>query len=45
MSKICLAKVLVGHFSNDDVTAKTPYGVDVLLHRPASLPIFLYWVG
>ena len=36
--------VLVGHSSNDSVTIKMPYGVDVL-HRPASHPIFSYWVG
>ena len=35
---------LVGHPSSDDVTIKMPYGVDVL-HRPASHPIFSYWVG
>ena len=36
---------LVGHPSSDGVTIKIPYGVDVLLHRPASHPIFSYWVG
>ena len=35
---------LVGHPSGDGVTVKMPYGVDVLLHRPASHPIFSYWV-
>ena len=35
---------LVGHPSSDGVTIKMPYGVDVL-HRPASHPIFCYWVG
>ena len=35
---------LVGHPSNDGVTIKMPYGVDVL-HRPPSHPIFSYWVG
>ena len=35
---------LVGHPSSDGVTIKMPYGVDVL-HRPASHPIFSYWVG
>ena len=35
---------LVGHSSSDGVTIKMPYGVDVL-HRPASHPIFSYWVG
>ena len=36
--------VLVGHPSSDGITIKMPYGVDVL-HRPASHPIFSYWVG
>ena len=35
---------LVVHPSSDGVTIKMPYGVDVL-HRPASHPIFSYWVG
>ena len=35
---------LVDHPSRDDVTTKMPYEVDVL-HRPASHPIFSYWVG
>ena len=35
---------LVGHPSSDRVTIKMPYGVDAL-HRPASHPIFSYWVG
>ena len=35
---------LVGHPSSDGVTIKMPFGVDVL-HRPASHPIFSYWVG
>ena len=35
---------LVGHPSNDGVTIKMPYGVDVL-HRPALHLIFSYWVG
>ena len=35
---------LVDHLSGDSVTMKMPYGVDVL-HRPASHPIFSYWVG
>ena len=35
---------LVGYPSSDSVTMKMPYGVDVL-HRPASHPIFSYWVG
>ena len=36
---------LVGHPSNDDITIKIPYGVDVLLHWLASHCIFSYWVG
>ena len=36
---------LVGHPSGDGITIKIPYGVDILLHRPASHPIFSYWVG
>ena len=35
---------LVDYPSSDGVTIKMPYGVDVL-HRPASHPIFSYWVG
>ena len=35
----------VGRPSSDGVTRKIPYGVDVLLHPPASHPIFFYWVG
>ena len=35
---------LAGHPSSDGITIKMPYGVDVL-HRPASHPIFSYWVG
>ena len=34
---------LVGHASSNGVTIKMPYGVDVL-HRPASHPIFSYWL-
>ena len=34
-----------GHPSSDGVTIKIPYGIDVLLHQPASQPIFSYWVG
>ena len=33
------------HPSGDGVTIKIPYSVDVLLHRPASHPIFSYWVS
>ena len=36
---------LIGHPSSDGITIKIPYGVDVLLRRPASHPIFSYWVG
>ena len=36
---------LVGNPSSDGITIKIPYGVDALLHRPASHPIFSYWVG
>ena len=36
--------VLVGHPSSDGITIKIPYKVDVLLHRPASHPIFFYWL-
>ena len=35
---VCL--VLVCHPSSGCITIKIPYGVDVLLHRPASHPIF-----
>ena len=36
---------LVGHPSNDGVTIKIPYAVDVLLYRPSSShPIFSHWV-
>ena len=35
---------LVGHFFSDGITIKMPFAVDVLL-RPASHPIFPYWVG
>ena len=31
---------LVGHPSSDGVTMKIPYKLDVLLHQPASHPIF-----
>ena len=31
---------LVGHHSNDDILIKILFGFDVLLHRPASHPIF-----
>ena len=35
---------MVGHPSSDVVTIKIPYGVDVLLYRSVSHPIF-YWVS
>ena len=34
----------VGHPSSDGIMTKIPYGIDVLLHRPALHPIFAYWV-
>ena len=36
---------LIGLPSTDGVIMKILYGVDVLLHRPASDPISSYWVG
>ena len=36
---------LVSHPSSDGITIKIPYGLHVLLRRPASHPIFSYWVG
>ena len=36
---------LFGHPSSDGITIKIPYGVDVLLHQPASHPFFSDWVG
>ena len=41
IGKRCLFSL--GCPSSDDVTIKMPYGVDVL-HRPASHPIFSYWL-
>ena len=41
VEKVPLA--LVGHPSSNGITIKMPYGADVLL-RPASQPIFAYWV-
>ena len=32
--------ILVGHPSSDDVQIKVPYGVNILLHPPASHPSF-----
>ena len=37
------SSALVGYPSSDGVTIKIPYGVDILLHRPALHPIFSYW--
>ena len=34
-------RCLFGHPSSDGVTIKIPYEVDVLLHQPASHPIFI----
>ena len=31
--------------TSDGVKIKIPYGVDVLLHRPAPQTIFSYWFG
>ena len=39
------SSALVDNPSSDGITIKIPYGVDVLLHQPASHPIFSYWVG
>ena len=36
---------LVGQPSSDGIIIKTPYGVDVLLHQPASQLTFSHWVG
>ena len=36
---------LVGHPFSYGITIKIPYGVDILLHRPTSHPIFSYSVG
>ena len=36
---------LAGHPSSEGITIKISYRVDVLLRRPASHPIFSYWVG
>ena len=36
---------LIGHPSSDGVMIKISFGVDVLLHQPASHYIFSYWVG
>ena len=47
---VCVSKgaslALVDDASSDGFTIKIPYGVDVLLHRPASQPIFSYsyWI-
>ena len=42
MGRRCLFSL--GHPSSDGVKIKMLYGVDAL-HRPASHPIFSYWVG
>ena len=42
-SEESVSLALVGNPSSDGVTIKMPYGVDVL-HRPASHPIFSYWL-
>ena len=34
----------VDHPFSDDISIKMPYGVDVLLHQPASHPIFSSWL-
>ena len=36
--------VLAGHPSNDGVTIKMSYGLDVILHRPAWYPSFPIWL-
>ena len=36
---------LVSHPSNDGVTIKIPYWVDVLFHPPALHPALSCWVG
>ena len=36
---------MVGYPLNEGFTIKITYGVDVLLHRPASHSIFSYWLG
>ena len=36
---------LDGHPIGDGITTKIPYGLDVLLHQPASHPIFSSGVG
>ena len=36
---------LVGHPSSDAVTMKIPYGVDDIVHRPSSNPIFSILLG
>ena len=44
-SRVSLVSWGVGHRSGDGIMIKMPYGVDVLLHSPASHPIFSYSVG
>ena len=36
---------LVAHPSSDGIMTRIHYGVEVLLHRPATHSIFSYWVG
>ena len=36
---------LISHLSSNGVTINMPYGLDVLLHWPASHHIFFQWVG
>ena len=40
MERRLASSALAGHPSSDGVTIKVPYRVDVLLHQPASHPIF-----
>ena len=42
---ICLWQQYLNVKLHFGVTIKMSYGVDVLLHRPASHPIFSHWVG
>ena len=44
-SGVSLTSWWEGNASSDGITTKIPYGVLVLLHLPASRPIFSYWVG
>ena len=42
---VCDIRQLLNPASSDGIMIKIPYGVGVLLHQPASHPIFSYWVG